>query len=86
MSKGWPTNMPKHIAVRLAAMRDRWQRTRRAARDVRRLAVAKAMAEMAESGGLKRGFQAKLSRTLRVSEVTISRDVKALLRSARPPA
>jgi hypothetical protein len=81
----WPTMAPKRVAVRLAAMRQRWQATRRAARDVRRLAVARAMAEAVESGGLKRGFQARLSRTLRVSEVTISRDVKAVLRSARPP-
>jgi hypothetical protein len=77
--------MPKSIAVKLARMRESWNATRRAAREVRRLAIARAMSEMAENGGLKRGFQAKLSRTLRVSEVTISRDVRALLRSARPP-
>jgi hypothetical protein len=84
MSKGnWPVMAPKHVAVKLAKMRQRWQSTRRAAREVRRLTVARALAAAAENGGIKRGFQARLSRTLRVSEVTISRDVRALLRSAR---
>jgi hypothetical protein len=66
---------------RLAGGRRRYNAERRARRELRRLEVA----SMLHKYGGARGAQARIARELEVSPSVISRDVRALLRAARPP-
>lgn len=77
----WNASTDWATVCRRAAGRARWNAIRRLLAAVRRCEVARLLSEFAPYySPLQRGLQVRIARTLGVSEATISRDVRAILR------